>query len=139
RVVADIERNVLEAFHRVYVCSDRERASLPPGPSSDGVRVLPNVLPDVPAPDPPPPGPAVSFLFGGTLAYPANAEAVHYLCREVLPALRARSRRAFRVTVVGGGATATLTALCGQAGVDLRGAVPDVSPYYRDAHAVIAP
>lgn len=137
-VFAEVERTVIDAFEHVYVCSPRELAALAGG-RCDRVRILPNVLPEIAEPEPPPAGGAFTFLFVGTLAFPANADAVGYLCNEVLPIVRARAPGPFRVVVVGPGAADHLIGLARSRGVEMPGAVADVSPCYQEAHAVVAP
>jgi len=138
-VFAEVERAVIDAFEQVYVCSPRELAALAGNSRCDRVRILPNVLPEIAEPAPPPAGGAFTFLFVGTLAFPANADAVMCLCDEVLPIVRARTPGAFRVVVVGPGATDHLIGLARSRGVEMRGAVAEVSPCYQEAHAVVAP
>ena len=138
-VFAEVERTVIDAFEHVYVCSPRELAALAGSSPCDRVRILPNALPEIPEPEPPPARGPFTFLFVGTLAFPANADAVGYLCDEVLPIVRARAPGPFRMVVVGPSATDHLIGLARSRGVEVRGAVADVSPSYQEAHTVVAP
>lgn len=136
--IARIERDVLRAFPRIYVCSPRELTRVPEQQRA-AVRVLPNALPDCPAvPAPTGRGP-FTFLFVGSLAFPANADAVSYFCREVWPLVRAHAVRPCRLIVVGSGVSQALIDRTREAQVDFRGAVADVSDCYAEAHAVVVP
>jgi glycosyltransferase involved in cell wall biosynthesis len=144
-----LEREVLERFDRVYVCSECDRAALL-GRAAAGAElwVLPNALA---APDPLPigSGPAegaprrgsapFTLLFVGTLGYYPNEDGIRHFCTEVVPLIRARARREFLVHVVGTGATPAIQALEQVPEVRLIGVVPDVAPWYADADAVIVP
>jgi glycosyltransferase involved in cell wall biosynthesis len=133
-----LEAEALRTFDRVYVCSERDRATLT-GRGPADVRVVPNVVP-VQGPLPPPPtsGP-FGFLFVGTLGYFPNEDGVRWLADEVLPRLRAIAPRPFRVRIVGVGATEAIWALDALPEIAVVGAVPDVRDAYREAHAVLIP
>jgi glycosyltransferase involved in cell wall biosynthesis len=135
-VVERVEREVLPAFARVYVCSPRELALLPDPTSA---RVVPNVLPDVAAPGLPPADAPFTFLFVGSLASPANGDAVVYFCEEIWPRVLARADRACRLLIAGGAAPADLVDRLRQPGIDVQGWVPDIADCYRAAHAVVVP
>jgi glycosyltransferase involved in cell wall biosynthesis len=123
---------------RIYVSSELERARLG-SQSVDHVRVLPNALRPI-EPLPPRAGSEpVTFLFVGTMGYEPNADAVTWFCEEALPHLRRLSERPFRVVVVGSGAQEALGALPKPPELEVVGPVRDVTPYYADADAVIAP
>lgn len=132
-----LEDEALREFHRVYVCSEEDRAALArrAGPE---ILVLPNgVRPPAPASRGNPSGP-FRFLLIGTLGYYPNEDAVLYLCREIIPRLRQRAA-AFEVEIVGGGATDRLRDAAAAAGAHLTGRVADVDACYRRAAAVVAP
>jgi len=103
------------------------------------VCVLPNAV-DVPPSFPPADhvGP-FTFLFVGTLGYYPNADAAVFFCTQVVPRLRERTRRAFEVTIVGPGAPEAVQQLARIPEVSVVGAVPDVTPWYHDADAVVVP
>jgi len=129
---------VLHDFDRVYVCSEADRAELQGRGRARNLRFaqhggLPAPLPPANRADP------FTFLFVGTLGYYPNTDAVHYFCTQVVPLLRERSPRAFQVTIVGIGAPASVQELARMPEVQVVGAVPDVTPWYRDAHAVVVP
>jgi glycosyltransferase involved in cell wall biosynthesis len=132
-----LQAGVLREFDRVYVCSEADRTAL--GRGGAEVCVLPNALP-IPAPLPSrPTGGPFDFLFVGTLGYYPNEDAILHFCRESLPLIRRAARRAFRVTVVGTGATPAVRRLAALPEVRVIGAVPDVAPWYGAADAVVVP
>jgi glycosyltransferase involved in cell wall biosynthesis len=133
-----LEREVLQRFDRVYVCSQGDRARLAADLRAQ-VCVLPNAV-RTPAPVPVPDTRALfTFLFVGTLGYFPNVDAIHYFCTSMVPLLRRSAPRDFQVTIVGTGETAVLGGLARVPEVRIVGEVPDVMPWYRDAHAVVAP
>jgi glycosyltransferase involved in cell wall biosynthesis len=134
-----LEAQVLREFDRVYVCSEGDRIVLADRGVAARICVLPNALP---TPTPLPPRRAdqpFTFLFVGTLGYYPNEDAVAYFCAEILPLLRRRVGRQFRVLIVGTGASARLARISHQPEVRLIGPVPDVAPWYIVADAVVAP
>jgi glycosyltransferase involved in cell wall biosynthesis len=136
------EADVLRVFHRVYVCSDGDRAALE-GRRVDGaagrIEVLPNALP-MPAPlSPPIAASPFTFLFVGTLGYLLNEDAIVTFCRDALPRLRRMSPLPFRIMVAGTGAGPAIEALATIPEVDLLGAVPDIAACYARADAVVVP
>lgn len=80
----------------------------------------------------------LNLLFVGNLAYPPNVDGIHFLLDSVWPSLR-RSRPDISITVVGRAPGAALAAKIRDAGVDLHTDVADVTPFYANAHAVVAP
>jgi polysaccharide biosynthesis protein PslH len=133
-----LETEVLRQFDRVYVCSEADRAALGDRGTAQ-LCVLPNAL-RVPDPLPPRSGDGpFTILFVGTLGYYPNEDAVLYFCREVLPLIRRAARRDIRLTIVGSGATVGIRQLAALPEVQLIGAVPDVAPWYSQAHAVVVP
>jgi glycosyltransferase involved in cell wall biosynthesis len=129
---------VLAHFDRVYTSSQVERDSLPAVNDGAGVAVLPNVAPSVTPVPPPPGGGPFTMLFVGTLASPVNEDAVLAFCRDVWPRLRGQDRP-MQLIVVGAGTTPRVRSLAGTGGVTVVGAVPDVTPWYARAHAVVVP
>jgi glycosyltransferase involved in cell wall biosynthesis len=133
-----LEARALERFDRVYVCSclDRERLQ---GHGRATICVLPNAV-RLPDPPPPPPGePPFVFLFAGTLGYYPNEDAAFYLCREILPRLRALAPAPFRIHIVGAGARRAVLRLAQEPEVEVLGAVQDIAPCYHRAGAVVVP
>lgn len=142
RRLATLEQTLLPRFDRVYVGSaDDARWLASATPSSLDVRVLPNVI-DLPATSRPAsrrPGPT-RFLFIGALGYYPNIDALRLLLEGVLPRVRAMRSAPFELHVIGRGAPPWLAArLRATRGVVYHGPVPDLTPHYADADAVVAP
>ena len=78
-----------------------------------------------------------AIVFTGAMDYWPNVDAVCWFARESLPAIAAVRRNA-RFYVVGMNPTAAVQALA-SAGIVVTGRVPDVRPYLRYAHVVVAP
>jgi glycosyltransferase involved in cell wall biosynthesis len=79
-----------------------------------------------------------TLLFVGTFTYPPNVDAARYFCRAVLPLVR-REVPGARVVLVGHEPPPSVRALAGTEGVVVTGSVPDVTPYYAEATACVAP
>jgi polysaccharide biosynthesis protein PslH len=130
-----------EAFaeaDRVYVCSETDAAALRTRTTTEIV-VLPNAVRPAPAIERPSSDHPFNLLFVGNMGYYPNEDAVRYLCHEILPALRGCAPRAFTLTIVGTGPEEMLAPLRSIPEVRVAGAVPDVTPYYQDADAVVVP
>lgn len=128
-------------FDRVYVASETDRlALLQRQVGKAEVIVLPNTLP-LPemTPFPPPTGGSFSLLFVGTLGYAPNEDAMQFFCASMLPRIQAGADRRVTLRIVGVGAGPAVVRLGGQAGVEVIGEVPDIAPWYRDAHLAIVP
>ncbi len=134
-----LEMAAYRRFERIYVCSEPDRQHLT-GRCPAQIVVLPNAVrsPDD-FPSPPSLEKPFQFLFLGTLGYYPNADAVKYFCEHILPHIRAGIVSPFEVTIAGTGVSESLRELAERAGVRMLGTVPDVSPLYSAAHAVIAP
>jgi glycosyltransferase involved in cell wall biosynthesis len=87
-VHARIERDLFPRFHKVFVCSQADADRL--AARHVNIRVMPNIVP-VPVRQPASTAAAKTFrfLFLGTLDYYPNMDALFWLCREILPHLRA--------------------------------------------------
>jgi glycosyltransferase involved in cell wall biosynthesis len=139
RKLASYERELLDAFDRVLVVSDEDRASLqrlrpraepvvvPNG--VDTATVRPAAHAEAPRPD--------SMVFTGTLDYRPNIDALRWFVGEVLPLIRRRRPEA-RLRIVGRAAGPAVRALAG-AGVELLGEVPDVAPHIASAAVYVVP
>ena len=132
------EAEAFRMFDRVYVCSSEDRRKLE-GRARGEICVLPNAVRLPPsAPEPPASGP-FDFLFVGTLGYYPNADAVRYLCSEIVPRIRDLAGECFAVTIVGTGASKSLREVVAAPPVRFLGEVPDLEPCYAAAHAILAP
>lgn len=126
-------------FDRVWVCSRTDRDRLATRQGGERLRIVPNTAlpPDaVPAFLPRP----FTFLFVGSLHFFPNRDAVEWMCRDVIPALRCRAPAPFSVRIVGhAGADdmARWKAMAPEA--DVRGFSPEIAGHYADAHAVVVP
>ena len=78
------------------------------------------------------------ILFTGQMDYRPNVDAVSFYATQVLPRIRERRPEA-RFAIVGRQPVRAVTALAGQAGVTVTGAVPDVRSWLAAADAVVAP
>ncbi|MGE0227705.1 MAG: glycosyltransferase [Dehalococcoidia bacterium] len=138
---AEAERDLLPRFQRLYVCSDLDAARLRellPGLTAE-VRVVPNAV-RLPVP---PPSPRTThpftFLFVGTMGYAPNLDAVRWFTRRIWPRVHARAGRPVLFRVVGPPPETDLSAVARLPGVRVAGPVPDVTPEYGDADAVVVP
>jgi len=78
-----------------------------------------------------------SIVFTGVMAYPPNADAAHFLCREILPRARAVIPD-IQVQLVGSDPPEDVRSLAGN-GVSVTGMVPDVRPYIQHAVVYVCP
>ena len=134
-----IERDALQRFDRLFVCSpaDRERVlatGLHPRPE-----VVPNIANSIAAPAAEPHD-EFRMLFAGNLGYVPNADAILYFCRDILPRIGEQADRAVTLEVAGGGATRPFArAMAGFPGVRRLGWVRDLGAAYARADAVVVP
>ena len=140
---ARLELDVIEHSDAVYVCSDEERDALAHAGTRAQIRTVPNVIPVDKAWTVPLArhvGDPFRMLFVGTLAFPANEDAVVHFCRDVMPLVRASAKRRVELVVVGAGASPRLEALASaHDDVTLAGFVGDVAPCYASSDAVVVP
>ena len=88
-------------------------------------------------PNPYPPE-AVILAFTGAMDYWANVDAVTWFADKVFPGLRRRFVR-LEFFVVGARPGEAVRALGRREGITVTGTVPDVRPYLRHAHLIVAP
>lgn len=133
-----LEDDALDTFDRVYVCSegDRERLAARGGAQ---LCLLPNTVPVAPNDPPVDAGGPFQFLFVGTLGYWPNADAVTWLCDEIVPRIERLAARDFQVIIAGGGAPRSLSRLARPPRVTFTGRVPDVAALYRRTGAALVP
>ena len=77
------------------------------------------------------------LLFIGSFAHPPNTDAVLWLCREIMPLLRARAA-GIRLEVIGADPPREVLA-CAASDVAILGHVPDVAPHFACARVSVAP
>lgn len=80
-----------------------------------------------------------TLLFVGALGYAPNRDGLLWFLSEVWPRLRAETKGAVRLRVVGAPIPAELAELDGRNGVEFLGAVPDLAPIYQAATLALAP
>jgi glycosyltransferase involved in cell wall biosynthesis len=133
------EDDALARFDRVFVCSESDRQAVQ-GRGAAEVVVFPNTLPLPETTSPPPPtGGPFCLLFVGTLGYYPNQDAMHYFCAEILPRIRSAVGRPVILRIVGTGISAEMRARASLPNVEIISNVPDVAPWYRDAHVAVVP
>lgn len=131
----------LTAFDRVLVSSPVEAERVRRHAPDAAIEVVPNAAPPT-APlarvDGTPHRP-LRLLFVGNLGYAPNEDAVNYLCRDILPPLRAALPRPVVASIAGAGASAALVTATAASGVDLLGPVGDLRPLYAEADVAVVP
>ena len=127
-------------FDRVIVCSDTDAARLKASFPQARFSVVPNSYrsPSRLVRHGSEGGP-LRLLFVGNLGYLPNVDAVLFLCREILPALRRLTDRDIRIDVAGAGAVTALRSLIPDRGVTFHGGVDDLAPLYAAADAAVVP
>ena len=126
-------------YQTVYLAAAEDCPRVSVGPQTAVVH-WPNrvTLPACVAPAPS--GGELRLLFVGGLGYPPNEEAVRWLAAEVLPVLRRRLTRPWRLGVVGRQAPQALQALLARTvGIEWAPDVDDLSDWYAGAHVVLVP
>lgn len=131
----------LGRFHRVLVSSPLEAERVRQRVPEAAITIVPNAAPPAgkPARVDGKPGRPLRLVFIGNLDYAPNEDAVLYLCREILPRLRAASGRPVTASVAGAGASAALVATTAAADVHLLGPVDDLGPLYAEADMAVVP
>ncbi|MBX9965101.1 MAG: glycosyltransferase family 4 protein [Burkholderiales bacterium] len=133
------ERRMARWFQRLLVCSETDRQVLAARVGNARTGVLPNGIrmPErvVPARE----GLGGTVLFVGSLDYPPNIDAVEFLLRDVVPALRRRWSLPLAIRIVGRRPGAQLYRWAQDAGAEVLADVPSVSEHYADADIVVAP
>jgi glycosyltransferase involved in cell wall biosynthesis len=134
------EAQAFRAMHRVLICSDQDKQVLHRRFGDGKVHVVPNtvrVAEQLPAK---PAAGRLELLFVGTLDYPPNDDAVHWLLAEIMPAIRARlGDGAAVLRVIGRKAPGWMRERAQRGEMELHADVPDVAPYYEQADAVLVP
>jgi glycosyltransferase involved in cell wall biosynthesis len=135
-----LEDTSIPQFHRVFVCSAQDQTEIMGRYPSTDVTVVPNAVRIPPSLPPPADDGPFTFLFVGTMDYFPNEDAMVFFCGEVLPKMRREATRDFQLLIVGPFPTEIVISLArNNREVTVTGQVPDVRPYYQDAHAVLVP
>jgi glycosyltransferase involved in cell wall biosynthesis len=125
-------------FGRIYVCSEGDRRELRERCQAEVV-VLPNVVRPAPFFPPRAADGTWRLLFVGTLGYYPNEDAVVHFCTNILPLIRATAACKVELVIAGIGGSPQLRVVAREAGARLAGAMPDLTPVYQSADAVIVP
>ena len=132
------ERRIYGAFDQCLTCSEEDRRlALVESPAAR-VAVIPNgvevaeYLPDESGARPD------RLVFVGRMDYHANVDGAEWLCRDILPRVRAY-RPDVRLTIVGAHPTRRVQRLAQPGVVEVTGFVEDVRPYLREAAVVVIP
>jgi glycosyltransferase involved in cell wall biosynthesis len=133
RKVAREERALWRRMDLTLALSEAEAATMRAGGAS--VALCPNGTDEVPFLPPPwrDPGEPVRVLFVGTGSFQPNERGIAWFVTEVMPRLREQMPVAF--DVVGTPPNRPVEA----DGVVYRGRVPDLAPWYEQAHVVVVP
>lgn len=136
---ADLERTWLPRFDRVLVASAADRARVAGRAPAARVEVVPNAVRVPRAPARRPGAGDLDLLLVGSLGHVPNEDAARFLCRAVLPRLRAAMGRPVSVGIVGRAPGPAMRGLGAIPGVHVRGDVPRVAPYYARARLAVVP
>jgi polysaccharide biosynthesis protein PslH len=128
--------NWLPRFDLIITASDREMKSL--AVSAARAVVIPNVVALPTARPRSPRDGSFSILFIGSLGYAPNADAVIWFISRVWKRFQRVMNFRARLLIVGANPPPAVVRLGSLRGVEVKGAVADVAPYYRQADLVIA-
>jgi len=125
----------LKAEHEVLVCStvDQTALNLPCDHS-----VVPNGIELPPANNDDRSSTDNSFVFIGTLNYPPNVDAVHWLCSQIFPRIR-QSLPSAKLFIVGRSPVDSVRKLHDGDAINIAADVPDVAPFLRTSTALLVP
>ncbi len=134
-----VERAASRHYRRLYLAAP-EDCRLLPRRASGGITCRPNRI-RMPAEIPPPPAAGdLRLLFVGTLDYPPNEEAARDLALRIIPALRTRLHRPWRLVIVGSHASPALERILrGTAGLEFVAGGTDLSGLYAASHIALVP
>jgi polysaccharide biosynthesis protein PslH len=137
RLLADYETRIAREFDTLFLVTEAEKGSLPPGLPAHKVLALPNGVDlDFFRPAPVPQAPRV--VFTGVMDYWPNVEGVSWFVREVWPTVRLQHPEA-KLDIVGSKPDSRVQELAQVMGVRVTGFVPDVREYVAAGRICIAP
>lgn len=133
-----LERRSLSWFDAHSAVSDGDAGYFRRHARGASVLVVPNGVDAASiSPRPDPAGPP-TLLYVGSMDYQPNAEAVLDFARHAWPSIR-QAAPDVRLLVVGRNPPPEVRRLAGEPGIVVTGTVPDIQPYYRQAHALVVP
>jgi polysaccharide biosynthesis protein PslH len=142
RTVAAAERSLGRMAALSFAVTEHDARELTGGDEGFTVEVVPNgvEVPDVPAvQDQSELREQKPFaLFVGTMDYPPNSDAAAYFARDILPLVR-KAHPGLKFVIVGRDPDRRVRELASIPGVAVKGTVPDVFLYFRNAEVSVAP
>lgn len=133
------EAMALQHCHGVSVCSELDAHRLRRKGTKARICVVPNSLPRQDTLPLPTEKERTRMLFLGTMTYLPNEDAALYFCHQILPAIRAKTRRVFDLDIVGRGPSPIVRKLDADPHVNVMGGVESVETFYAQADIVLAP
>lgn len=137
--LAKMEDKYAGFCQRVYVCTNADRDELNQRFPGNRFQAIPNAV-YLPQPfSAEKYSPVFTFLFVGTLGYAPNEDAALFFCREVLPQIRKAYTEPLQVAIAGINPGPRIRALSQDPEISVTGFVPDLGPYYQQAHVALVP
>lgn len=135
--LAAYERTLYKDFDNHVIISEQDRSRLKL-PSKEYIKVVPNGVDEMFSAYIKEKKPSHHLVFIGNLGYDPNIEAVKYLVKEVLPALKGRNRN-LKLLVAGARPGNAVNLLKRNTNVTIRGWVNDIRDAYLDGSIFVAP
>ncbi len=140
RKLAMAEARAFRKMDRLLICSDQDKEILERRLGKGKIHVVPNTIRLSAQLPPHSKNEVTRLLFVGTLNYPPNEDAIRWLLSEILPEIDRRLGPGLvRLCVVGKQPPSWMCKRSTEGEFDLFSDVPDVMPYYADAHFVVVP
>jgi glycosyltransferase involved in cell wall biosynthesis len=138
RATVALQRHVCRRLDRILTLSEQDRVALLALDSRLAVGVLPFPIGIDTAGMEGATREGDHLLFVGAMNRDVNADAVLWLCREILPLVR-KQVPAVRLTIVGAAPTDSVRRLAQEPGVAVTGFVDRLEPYYARATVCVSP
>jgi polysaccharide biosynthesis protein PslH len=132
------EARIAARFDHCVTVSEKERDALVASNPHLSVSVIKNGVDTTQISFLPPAGRKDTLLFVGNLRYAPNQDAIHFLCREILPKLRSEFPK-LDCTVAGAAPDTKLVDFCQVHGVKLVADPQELAPLYQEAAICIVP
>jgi glycosyltransferase involved in cell wall biosynthesis len=138
-LAGQLEREIVDAMDRVFVCSAIDLPKLPAGRAV--IDLLPNVRVPPERPSSPPAGDPFTLLMIGSMSYLPNEDGLGWLVTEIFPRARAMAPRPLRLLVAGHGrpGPALSAVIDGDPDIESVGFNRDLSDAYARAHVALVP